>query len=242
MKKVFIYFYHISMAVLAICNSIFLIRNIDDWDVNIDQTAILLTFLGFFFTFAGIYIYSVFNTNVELEKKNLRELTNKYGEELALANQGVYSVSKLLNFYQTGQLIVNSPRMNVHIYAWIDQLQTLYKEQTDYMRELYKRGLPIHASYRLDLLSVCRGLSESLSMMIERIEKRKDVFFADKKIPSNEQNRIINELKDLNELLCKNIEFTEDIVLPSYMENRNNSYIERFKRAWKELKGVNSHL
>lgn len=222
------------MAVLAICNSIFLIYNIDHWIVQVDQISILLTFLGFFFTFAGIYIYSVFNTNVDLEKKNLRELTNKYGDELAIANQGVYSVSKLLNFYQTGQLIVNSPRMNIHIYAWIHQMQSLYKEQIDYMRELYKRGLPMYADYRSDLLSVCRGLSESLSIMIEN---RKEQFFDGTQLPRSEQKRLINELKDLYELLHKDIEVTEDTELQSYVVQKDNSLIQRFKRAWKELKG-----
>lgn len=237
MKKVILIFYNISMTVLAICNSIFLIHNINNWEVDVNETSILLTFLGFFFTFAGIYIYSVFNTNVEIEKKNLRALTNKYGEELANANEGVLSVRKLIYFYQMGQLIVNSPRMNIHIYAWIHQAQSLYKEQTDYMRELYKRGLPIYADYRSDLLSVCRGLSESLSLMIEKVEKSKEQFFDGTQLPRSEQKRLINELKDLNKLLHNDIEVTKNIELQSFVVQKDNSLIQRFKRAWKELKG-----
>lgn len=227
------------MAVLAICNIIFLIHNIkhDNLTIDINETSIILTIIGFFFTFTGMYVFSIFNTNVEREKREIRELKNKYEEELIHANQGVSSVSKLLHFYQIGQLIVNSPQMNIHINAWIHKLQFMYKEQTDFMRELYKRGLPMYEEYRSNLLNVCRGLSESLSIMIERIENNENSFFEENVFPKIEQKRLINELKDLNELLDKDIEVTENSELQSFVVQKDNSLIQRLKRAWKELKG-----
>lgn len=225
------------MAVLAICNSIFLMHNINNWTVNIDETSIILTFIGFFFTFTGIYVFSIFNTNVEWEKEEIRELKNKYENELISANKGIQSVRKLVYFYQMGQLIVNSPKMNIHIFAWIQEVNNLYKEQTDYMNELYKRGLPIYSNYRQDLLSVCRGLSQSLSIMVERIEGNEVKFFEGTGLPQSEHKNLLEKLKDLSELLTKEIEVTEDLETQTILEHKDKSFTQRIISAWKVLKG-----
>ena len=95
----------------------------------------------------------------------------------------------------------------------------------------------MYEEYRSNLLNVCRGLSESLSIMIERIENNENSFFEENVFPKIEQKRLINELKDLNELLDKDIEVTENSELQSFVVQKDNSLIQRLKRAWKELKG-----
>jgi hypothetical protein len=73
--------------------------------------------------------------------------------------------------------------------------------------------------------------------MIEKVEKSKEQFFDGTQLPRSEQKRLINELKDLNKLLHNDIEVTKNIELQSFVVQKDNSLIQRFKRAWKELKG-----
>ena len=61
------------MVCLCTINIVFLIANWGELHVNIDSaTNILLTIIGFLFAFAGINIYSIFNTNIESEKKFIK--------------------------------------------------------------------------------------------------------------------------------------------------------------------------
>ena len=69
------FFYHFVMVCLCTINIVFLIVNWCELHVNIDSaTNILLTIIGFLFAFAGINLYSIFNTNIESgkEAKNAR--------------------------------------------------------------------------------------------------------------------------------------------------------------------------
>lgn len=237
MKRTFTYFYHVAMAFLAISNSIFLLYNVGHWNVEISETSTILTFIGFIFAFSGMYIYSIFNTNVEREKREIRELKAKYEKELIQANQGVLTVSKLLQFYQMGQLIVNSPQMNIDLHAWIAQIKSLYKKQTEYIRELYKSESPIYANYRADFRSVCRGLSQSLSVMIKRIEEHKDIFFAGANLSKIDKQNLIDRLNNLQSLLMKDIDVTDNPEPQPIAKPKDKSFCKRLKRAWKVLIG-----
>lgn len=62
-------FFPSNEVALCITNIVFFIYNWGDLRLQInDTTNILLTIIGFLFAFAGINIYSIFNTNIETEK------------------------------------------------------------------------------------------------------------------------------------------------------------------------------
>ena len=68
------YTYYITMTILAIVNSVFLICNWYSLSLQLSNESLLLSVVGFFFAFAGINIYSIFNTNIDSEKNALHEL------------------------------------------------------------------------------------------------------------------------------------------------------------------------
>lgn len=191
------YFYHISMAVLALTNSIFLIYNIKGWEVSIDPSSILLTFIGFFFAFGGMYVYSIFNANVDAEKKAINDLRERYEIELDQANKDMLSVRKLLSLYQIGQLIVSLPRFSTQHFAWVQQFGSLFKEQKDYLGTLFMNASPLYRSYKTDFTAVCRGISDSMRFLVERVENDQEAYFEGSGLSKVDRDTYLNQLKKL---------------------------------------------
>ncbi|MBE6311514.1 MAG: hypothetical protein E7080_10785 [Bacteroidales bacterium] len=111
MKRIKIYMkysFYISMSILAIINSLFFIVNWKNWEINISNEAILLSVVGFFFAFAGINIYSIFNTNIENEKRILNDLIKKYDNELSISSSGLKFPQKIHGVYQNCQYLISS--------------------------------------------------------------------------------------------------------------------------------------
>ena len=114
------YSFYISMSILAITNSLCFIVNWKNWEINISNEAILLSVDGFFFAFAGINIYSIFNTNIENEKKMLNDIIKKYDAELRLSSSGLKFPQNIHNVYQSCQYLISSnsnvePKISPHI-------------------------------------------------------------------------------------------------------------------------------
>lgn len=191
------YIYHISMAVLAITNSIFLIYNIKEWEVKIDPSSILLTFIGFFFAFGSMYVYSIFNANVDAEKRAINELRERYEIELDQANKDMSMVRQLLSFYQIGQLIVNLPKFSTQHSHWVERFNELFVEQKKYLKELSMDASPLYRSYRQDFTAVCRGLSDSMRVLNNRIESDKEEYFDSSGLPQEDFERFKKNITGL---------------------------------------------
>ena len=172
------YFYHMAMAVLAVTNVIFFIYNWNDIMVVVDQTTLLLTFLGFLFAFAGINIYSIFNTNVEAEKERLTELARQYEEALKMSDSFMLNIKKLGVMQQIGLLITTTPKMTNQHFSWIKKCNNLYKSQEEFIRKVYNAGARDKASeYLADFDDVCQGISASLVPYIEMIKSDANKYF-----------------------------------------------------------------
>lgn len=230
------YFYEIFMAILAITNTIFLIYNLNRWEVNMEPTSILLTFIGFFFAFGGMYVYSIFNANVDAEKKAINELHKRYVSELNQSNQDILSVRNLLSFYQIGQLIANAPKISTQHFAWIQQLKSLHEEQKKYLKELSLNGSPLYRTYKIDFDAVCRGIGDLLQFMVKRVESEKEAFFADSGLSNMSQDKFLKDLKGLIvDLLYEDdtIEVHNELTDQDSLEKTPIS--ERFKKALRIL-------
>lgn len=194
------YIYHMAMAILAITNVLFFIYNWKDISIEIDVTTIMLTFLGFLFAFAGINIYSIFNTNVESEKETLRELASKYEDSLGILDRFMLNIKKLGVMQQLGLLITTSPNMTSQHYSWLRKCEKLYCSQEKFLREMYKAGERNKAiEYLADFTDVCQGISVSLSAYIERINKDKNYF--DPEFEENDRQEYINGVSKLKVFL-----------------------------------------
>jgi len=198
------YFYHIAMALLAITNSVFLLYNLKSWKIDIDQTALLLTVIGILFAFGGIYVYSVFNANIDAEKRAINDLQERYKRELEQANKGLLSVHKLMSLYQKGQLIVNAPTISIQQSALVRECELLFNEQKEYLDELSKIPSPTYSAYKSNFDSVCQSISESLDFKIDQIEKKRKQFFADSRFSKTNQDKLLDELKKLYAILISN--------------------------------------
>ena len=232
------YFYEIVMAALAIINIIFFIFNFFRLKINLDASSVLLTFIGFFFAFGGMYVYSIFNANVDAEKRAINELKEKYEIELDKAYNSLSSFRKLLSFYQIGQLIVNSPKISTQHSAWVRQFGLLYNEQKEYLKELSKDGSPLYRSYKTDFIAVCRGISDSLQFLMNRVERDKKAFFDGSGLSQNNQDALLYEIKGL---IADLLYVGEDIMqeskeIPIQATQEKESISQRFKKAWKILK------
>ena len=193
------------MAILALTNSVFLLYNLNKgWKIDINQTSLLLTVIGILFAFGGIYVYSVFNANVDAEKKAINDLQERYNKELEQANKGLLSVHKLMSLYQKGQLIVNSPTISIQQSALVREFELLFNEQEEYLNELSKTPSPTYYAYKSNFDSVCRSISESIDFKIDQIEKNRKQFFADSRLSKTNQDRLLDELRKLYAILINN--------------------------------------
>ena len=197
------YIYHMAMAILSITNVVFFIYNWNDITVVVDETTLMLTFLGFLFAFAGINIYSIFNTNVESEKETLRELANQYEDSLSILNSFMLNIKKLGVMQQIGLLITTSPNMTNQHYSWLHKSIKLYNSQEHFLREMYKAGARDKAiEYLADFTDVCQGISVSLTAYINRIKKEGNGYF-DPEFEETDRLEYIDKVSELKDVLDK---------------------------------------
>lgn len=103
--------YHFFMVVLCCINILFFIINWTDLSLCInDVTNILLTIIGFLFAFAGINIYSIFNTNIEAEKERLIEIREKYSQIMDITLEEMTFSANTTKLQLYGQLIFTSKK------------------------------------------------------------------------------------------------------------------------------------
>lgn len=141
-------------------------------------TTILLATIGFLFAFAGINIYSIFNTNIEEEKGRLRDLQNEYESAMKYEKtQGEYA-RKLLVYYQTCQMVTDSRIFNPQIYEWLFDLRRYIAECKEYILLLYtEKRESSYVTFRDDFWYISRGIKIQLRAFEDRIKDRKSTFF-----------------------------------------------------------------
>lgn len=203
------YIYHMAMAILAITNVIFFVYNWYNIKIVVDETTMMLAFVGFLFAFAGINIYSIFNTNVESEKETLRELASQYEDSLGILDSFMLNIKKLGVMQQIGLLITTSPSMTSQHYSWLRKCEKLYYSQEQFLREMYKAGARDKAiEYLADFTDVCQGISVSLIAYIERIKK--DKIYFNPAFGKEDRQDYIDKVSNLKGLMDKVIVFSFD--------------------------------
>lgn len=182
------YAYNISMTILAVVNTVFLLCNWCDLTINLNNESILLSVVGFFFAFAGINIYSIFNTNIDSEKSALQELQRKYDGELRLSSQMLQFPQELIMIWHTSQYISTAKVIQSKSFDWLRDLKKRMKNQRDFvlgLRDHYQ--IDIHERYRDDLANLAQGVLMVIKQHKESITCNNDFF---KPIPSNKDTYI----------------------------------------------------
>ena len=202
-KEILKYSFYFAMFVLGITNTVFLIYNWNDWTPQLNSESVLLSVVGFFFAFAGINLYSIFNTNIENEKEALRNLAKRYDGELNLSSRMLQFPQEMIMIWNTCQYVATSSAIHRNSFSWLTELRSRLKSQRDFVQDLkdhYRTSQ--YERYRSDLTNLAMGVKSSLQQHKERIEKDKTFF---KPLPSNEGNymgqlnSLIKFVKELSE-------------------------------------------
>jgi len=211
-KKVFWkYTFYITMSILAVTNTAFLICNWQDLKPNLNQESLLLSVVGFFFAFAGINIYSIFNTNIENEKAALQELKRKYDGELKLSSEMLQFPQELIMIWHTSQYIAMANVMQGKSFDWLRDLKKRMKRQRDFVQDLRDHyRTEVHNRYRDDLSNLAKGVLMVLKQHQASINSH-DAFFSP--LPSNKDN-YNSVLNDVISFLDETVTFEYEPEIP----------------------------
>lgn len=188
--------YHFVVFILCITNIVFLIVHLGDFTIDVNNSSnILLTIVGFLFAFAGINIYSIFNTNIEAEKSRLDEQANRYENQMLITTEQSRFALSIARLQLVGQLITSTTVLNSQFIEWIFAGKKQVNYLIDYLSRLYDSGN--HRKFEelyADVLFLERGLLCQLMPFSETISKSRYFFQGQS---SAKQNQAIEELKSL---------------------------------------------
>lgn len=173
------FFFNFVMVALCVINILFFICNWADLRLQInDTTNILLTIIGFLFAFAGINIYSIFNTNIESEKAKMIELQNKYSMQMELTIHKMKFYDSIHQLQLYSQLIFNLTKTNSQIFEWVDKVKMLCTVIQKFVEESKKRDtVDTFESDKDNLVALYRGLKYQQKSFLNKIVNSQSVFF-----------------------------------------------------------------
>lgn len=236
-KSTIWYLYQFSMISICCITIVILYYNHDLIKLNFDETAkFLLATIGFLFAFAGINIYSIFNTNIEEEKERLRDLQSAYEKEMAFERtQGEYS-RRLLLYYQTCQMIKDSQSFNNQIFEWVNMLYNYICDFKVYLFTLYEdKRESSFVSFKHDFCNINRGILKQLNTFMCRIQSSQSSFF--NKVKSSDKQYFLECLEErLHEIeSLENYDFTSLNKGP-LTPKPDKTLSKKLKKIWESFK------
>lgn len=227
------YTYYITMTILAVVNTVFLLCNWQDLTINLNNESILLSVVGFFFAFAGINIYSIFNTNIDSEKSTLQELQRKYDGELKLSSRMLQFPQELIMIWHVSQYLSTAKVIQSKSFDWLRDLKKRMKNQRDFvlgLRDHYQ--IETHERYRDDLANLAQGVLMVMEQHKESISRNNDFF---RPLQSN-KNNYISILNDVIRFVEETITYDYEPELPEVELNLWGKVKKVCSYAWKTFK------
>ena len=152
------------MIGLVIINFVFLIFHWNSLRIELSETTLVLTFVGFLFAFAGINIYSIFNTNIEEEKKRLNDVYHQYKDEISETLSLLNFSKKLISYYQLSQMLVTSRQFTSQSLERIISIANIIEEYKSFLKRLYNKGdIKMYEEFKKDFMDVSRGIRDSFT-------------------------------------------------------------------------------
>ena len=191
------FFFNFVMVALCVINILFFICNWADFRLQInDTTNILLTIIGFLFAFAGINIYSIFNTNIESEKAKMIELQNKYSMQMELTIHKMKFYDSIHQLQLYSQLIFNLTKTNSQIFEWVDKVKMLCTVIQEFVEESKKRDtVETFESDNDNLIALYRGLKYQQKSFLNRIVNSPSDFFQG--MDSKNQDALVDNISNM---------------------------------------------
>ena len=171
--------YHFFMVALCCINILFFILNWSDLTLCVnDVTNILLTIIGFLFAFAGINIYSIFNTNIEAEKERLIEIREQYSKTMNDTLEEMNFSANITKLQLYGQLIFTSQKSNSQLLDWMQKTSDIIKEIKKSLEQFKtQKILEQYLQRKNDVIAVSRSIGYLANMFYSEISKTKTTYF-----------------------------------------------------------------
>lgn len=225
------YAFYITMSCLAVINIVFFFCNWRGLQLDLSKESLLLSVVGFFFAFAGINIYSIFNTNIENEKRSIRELKERYDNQLKFSEKELQFPKEIIKVYQTAQYLASTETLTINSFDWISTIKEVMKEMRNFVKE-FKECENDHKfeMYRTDLMNLSKGVLVLLYQHKSNVGKTS--FFNSS---NDEKDNYTKKLDDL-------IAFVEEIRTYSYEQlvtiTQEDTWIGKINKVIKYTKGV----
>lgn len=230
-KMVIWYGFQITMIVVVVINICFLFKNWGQLEPSLEKNDVFLTFIGFLFAFAGINIYSIFNTNIEQEKERLNELAEKYERRLSDEIRQVWFYQRntlsLIDFYQLGQLVTNTDKFNNQVCEWVDQIFTIIQDFKMFIDKLKEVDLELSEEIKGSFIDRCRGMIKILEIYLSRIEPCNSTYFIEEEAKSVKP-QFIGSVKEL----IKDLKLLENGQFPGEIKHKPKP---ANPKTWKEI-------
>ena len=196
------YFFFFFFVTVAGVNFAFFIVYWKELEFDFSKTSIYITFVGFLFAFAGINIYSIFNTNIEEEKKRLYDLNEKYKEEIQITMCLLDFSKKHIKYYQLSQMIASTTVFNSQLIDWLDEFDRLGTEFEEYLFELSQIDKEEFNSRCPDFIDINRSVYYLFESFQNKIKQNEAAFFTDldEGLKKSFLNQLAETIKTVNDM------------------------------------------
>lgn len=227
------YFFLFSLVTIAGVNLAFFVAHWQELSFDFSETSIYITFVGFLFAFAGINIYSIFNTNIEEEKKRLYDLNEKYKDEIKRTMCLLDFSKKHIKYYQLSQMISGAKVFNIQLGEWLGEFDDLRNEMVDFLYELSLIDKGEFESMSSDFTDVNRSVCYLFGSLYDRINANSKAFFAhvDEELKNRFLEQLSNTISEINDLQTK--DFSEKI--EDEDEIKELGFMDGINIAWRAL-------
>lgn len=231
------FLYHFVIFCLVIINFLFFLRHFNDYKFTpTDESTLLLTFVGFLFAFAGINIYSIFNTNLEAEKHSLQKLSEQYNEKLSESLKSVDFSKSLVRIHIVGNLIVGPDKADYRLLENIVTANNLLVHAKDHVIN-QKNKIPAdqYDSLLIDMKDIASGVKVQILSFLERIASDRNTYFSNFKSQRSIED-VLSKLQGLSDLLTTFEDGSAFIEEHSEEEAEEKVPLkQRFKDAYKAI-------
>lgn len=232
------YFFLIVLTLMAGVNIAFFIVNWQDLTITIDDTAIYITFVGFLFAFAGINIYSIFNTNIEEEKKRLYDLSEQYKTEIERTICLLDYSKKHIKYYQLSQMLAGALQFNAQLSDWLSEFDELAKSSSEYLYQLSLVDKDEYHEMSGDFTDINRSVHYLLEDFYKKITKADSTFFneVDEYLKNEFLEQLCNTLNVVNEYQTKDFSVIDNQEPQKELTIKDGLTIawDAFRRKWRK--------
>ena len=228
------YLFLFAFVTVACVNLAFFIVHWKELEFDFSKTSIYITFVGFLFAFAGINIYSIFNTNIEEEKKRLYDLNEKYKKEIQKTMCLLDFSKKHIKYYQLSQMIAGTTVFNSQLGEWLDEFDRLGNEFEEYLYELSQIDREEFDSISPDFTDINRSVYYLFESFQKSIKRDEVAFFKD--VDDGLKNSFLNQLaetiKTVNDMQTR--DFSEKKIEDNGTQTEPSVW-DGLRIAWKAL-------